>query len=570
MSWLNRFPAALLLIVLLLLSGPPLIDVVLTSFQTGIFTPHPSWTFSNYQALLRELASGGAIWNSLVFSLGTSFVALIWGLPLALIVERTNTPFRQFGFAIAIMLAAVPAAVYGIAWMLIFSRQGVANLALGGIFGWFGADFTPVSISNLSGMMVVEGLNYVPLTFLLLAGPVRSMDGSLEEAALMSGAPAWQVFLRITVPPLLPSILATLLLTFIRSLESFSIPAIIGLPGRVSVITTEIYASTVASVPADYGQASAFGVILVVLVIAILYLYSRATAQASRFATISGKAFKPRVIGLGGVRYFLLLLMLLFLAVAVMLPFVVLFLTSLQRFYSGGSFRNLSFQQYYDIFKQPRILQSFADSATVGVAAAALIMLLSFAAAWVAVHGSRGMRRMVEFAVSLPLVLPGIVLGLSLLRIYAHMPFPIYGTLAALVGASLIRFIPFGFRYAHAGLLQVHAELEEAALMSGATRLQSMVRILMPLIALPLIGGFIYVFMMSVRELEASVLLVTGNTPMVAPILLDLFQNSYIPQVAAFSMVIVVAFGCLGYVFYVLARRYGIGEQSATIGGRTS
>lgn len=561
LRWIARIPGSLPLAILLLLSVPPMIDVLLTSLQTGQFTPHPTWTLANYHALWGAFAAGGAILNSLLFALGASCVALLFGFPMALIVERTNTPFRRFGYAIAIILATVPAAVYAVAWMLMFSRQGLANVALAALFGVFGAAFQPIPISNLAGMIVVEGLNYVPLTFLLLVGPVRSMDGSLEEAGLTAGASAWQVFLRITLPPLLPSILATLLLTFIRSLESFSVPAILGLPGRVPVITTEIYSSTVASVPADYGLAGAFGVVLILLVIGVLWGYTALTAQASRFATVSGKAFKARVIAFGRSRYLLCGFLLTFFVIAVVVPFVVLLIVSLQSYYSGASLHNLSFTQYRDIFKQPRIVQSFIDSATVGVVAAALIMLLAFAAGWVAVHGSSRMRRMIEFAASLPLVLPGVVLGLALLQIYAHMPFPIYGTLAALVGSSLIRFIPFGFRYAHTGLMQIHAELEEAGLMSGATRLQTLVRILMPLVALPLIGGFIYVFTLSVRELEASVMLVTGNTPMVAPILLDLFQNSYLPQVAAFSTVIVVAFGCLGYIFHVLARRYGVGGQ---------
>ena len=566
--WLRHLPAALLLLILLLLSGPPIIGVLLTSLQTGAYSAHPEWTLANYAGLVREVGAGGAILNSLIFALGASTVALLFGLPMALIVERTDTAFRHLGYVIAIMFSAVPATVYAIAWMLMFSRQGFANVSFGYLADLLGYEFQPLQITNMAGMILVEGLNYVPLAFLLLAGPVRSMDTSLEEAALTSGAEPWQVFWRITIPPLVPAVVATLLLTFVRSIESFSIPAILGLPGRVAVMTTEIYATTMVQLPPQYGEASAYGVVLMIVVMAILYPYTRMTAQASRYAVVTGKAFKARVVELGRWRHLTLAFLAVFFIVAVLLPFAILVIASLQKFYAGASFANLSFAQYEELFRPPLIVRSFVDSAIVGIAAATLIMLLSFAAAWIVLHGSSRLRRTVEIMVSLPLVLPGIVLGLSLLEIYANLPFPIYGTLAALVGASLIRFMPFGFRYAHAGLMQVHGELEEAGLMSGATRLQTMLRILMPLVALPLIGGFIYVFMMSVRELEASVLLVTGSTPMVATSLLNLFQNGYIPQVAAFSTVIVLVFGCLGYVFYVIARRYGLGDHSAPIHGR--
>ena len=211
--WLRHLPAALLLLILLLLSGPPIIGVLLTSLQTGAYSAHPEWTLANYAGLVREVGAGGAILNSLIFALGASTVALLFGLPMALIVERTDTAFRHLGYVIAIMFSAVPATVYAIAWMLMFSRQGFANVSFGYLADLLGYEFQPLQITNMAGMILVEGLNYVPLAFLLLAGPVRSMDTSLEEAALTSGAEPWQVFWRITIPPLVPAVVATLLLT---------------------------------------------------------------------------------------------------------------------------------------------------------------------------------------------------------------------------------------------------------------------------------------------------------------------------------------------------------------------
>jgi len=558
---LGRMPAWLLLLVLLLLSGPPMIAVAISSFQTGVLTPNVAWTLDNYRAIAAELGVEGPVEITLVVAVGAASVALLLGGVLAFIVERTNTPFRALGYVVAIIVVALPAAVYAVAWSLLFSRRGLANVALAWLGAQIGVDLGPIDIGNMAGMIAVEGFHYAPLAFLLLSGPIRSVDRSLEEAALTSGAGAVRTFLHVTGPLLLPAIVAVLLLTFIRAIEAFAIPAIIGLPGRVSVITTEIYFSAVQSLPPRYGLASAHGVVLVAIVILFLYVYGTVTAQGARFATVTGKGFKARIIELGWQRYLLLGVLVLYLVVLVVLPLVVLVWASLQRFYAGVTFRNLSFEHYARLFDYPQIALSFLDSLVVGLLTAAIIMALTTAAAWVSVRGRGGPRRLMDFAVSLPLVLPGIVLGLALLQIYANSPVPVYGTLAVLVIASVTRFIPFGYRYAHAGLLQIHPELEEAGLLSGASRLQVVLRIVLPLVALPLVAGFIYVFLISVRELEASILLVTSRTPMVAPILMDLFENGFIPQVAAFSTVIVLVFGAFGILFYSIAKRYGLGVQ---------
>ncbi len=554
-----RWPLAIVLTILLILGMPPIAAVVLTSLQEGVLTAGAAWSLGNYRTVLGEFTQAGPVLNSLIFAFSSAIGALLLGGGLAVITERTDAPLAKLGYATAILVVAIPAPVYAFAWALLCGRLGPFNFLIGWANQTLGSDIPPLQITNLAGMIFVEALNYSALAFFLLAGPVRSIDRSLEEAAFMSGARPWQVVLRVTGPVMLPGILAILLLTFIRAMESFAVPALIGAPGRVSVITTEIFYAVTQSQPPRYGLAAAHGVTLVAVVVGLLLVYTAITSQAARFATITGKGFRARRIKLGRMRYILSAVLLLYFLVLVLLPLCILLFASLQNFYGGMRLGTFTLKQYSTLLESRGIGDAFVNSFIVGILAATAIMTLTFFAAWIGKHSSRRTVRMLDLAVSLPLAVPGTVLGLALLQILARLPIPLYGTLGAFVIVAVIRFMPYGFRYCQTGLLQVHSELEEAGLMSGATPLQVAMRIVLPLLAMPLIAGFIYVFLLAGRELEATALLATSNVPLIAPVLLDLYQNGYTPQLAAFSTVLIFIYGFCAYIFYLISRKHGFG-----------
>lgn len=550
-------PLYSVLLLLILLIGPPLVSLVVSSFQTGALTPRAEWSMANYVAVLEDIERGGPVFNSIVFALGSSVAALLLGGLLAFIVERTNTPFRGLGYFVAIGVVAIPAAVYAIAWTLLLGRGGLINLALADIFGFFDLPFSPIRINSLTGMIFVEGLAYMPLAFLLLSGPIRSMDRSLEEAALVAGARPFQVARRISTPLLLPSIIAVLLLTITRALEAYAVPAIIGMPGRVLVMTTEVYFST-QRLPPQYGLASAYGMVLVLLVIGLLYLYTTVTSQTRRFATVTGKGFETSIIQFGWQRWIFFGIIVLYLIVMVVLPLLILGWASVMRFYAGPTFTDLGFGQYRSLLNYPIVVRAFTNSVIVAALSATAIMAISVVVSWYSVRGAPHLRRVLDIVVTFPLVFPGIVLGLALLQTYVQIPIGIYGTQVILVIAYVTRFIPWGYRYSHAGMIQIHPELEEAALLSRASRFQVGLRIIAPLIIVHLIAGWTYVFLISARELETSVLLVSSRSPVIAPLLIDIYSSGSIPQVSAFATLIFLTFGTLAIVVYAVGRRYGI------------
>ncbi len=554
---LARLPLYAVVVLLLLLIGPPLVSLAVSSFQVGAMTPRAEWSLSNYLTVLEDVMRGGPVLNSVIFALGSSFLALFLGGLLAFIVERTNTPLRALGYFIAIAVIAIPAAVYAIAWTLLLGRGGLINIGLAEFWGLFGWSFRPIRINSLAGMIFVEGLSFMPIAFLLLSGPIRSMDRSLEEAALTSGARPWQVLRRISAPLLLPSIIAVLLLTITRALEAYAVPSIIGMPGRVLVMTTEVYTST-QQLPPQYGLASSYGMVLVLLVVALLYLYTSVTAQSRRFATVTGKGFETSIIQLGWQRWIFFGILLLYLLITVILPLLILAWASVMRFYAGPTLTGLNFDQYKALLGYPIVIKAFTNSIFVSAIAATVIMAISVVVSWYTVRGAPHLRRWLDLLITFPLVFPGIVLGLALMQTYAQLPIGIYGTQAILIIAYVTRFIPWGYRYSHTGMLQIHPELEEAALLSRASRFQVGTMIIAPLIIIHLIAGWTFVFLISARELETSVLLVSSRSPVIAPLLMDIYSSGSIPQVSAFSTLIFLTFGSLAIAVYTIARRYGI------------
>ncbi len=289
-----------LLAILLYLIVPPLYTVVETSFfQIDARGNRGALTLANYATLLQQGHLLESFLNTAAFGLGSTVLALVLGGALAVIVSRTNTPLRGLGHAVAFTSLAVPYVLYTIAWLLILGKRGPVNLALMALFG---LSSPPIDAYSLWTMIAIEGFLWSPLSFLMLSTTFRAMDPALEESGMTSGAGVWQTLTRVTLPLAWPAILSTGLLVFIRAFESFEIPALIGMPGRIYVLTTQVYQDTKLT-PPDYGGASAYAVVLMAFVLVALHFYGRTTRQATRFATVSGKAYRPRVLDLGPMRY---------------------------------------------------------------------------------------------------------------------------------------------------------------------------------------------------------------------------------------------------------------------------
>ena len=553
-SWL--FIIAITVVVYLVV--PPLLFILISSLMppaeetlriptlanfTGIFD-----SFSDFKLLL---------WNSLIFSIGSSGLALVFGTTLAWLAERTNARFRGLTYISAFVSFAIPGIIKVIGWILLFGPEAgylnVAAKSLTGIFPLF-------NVFSMGGMILVEGFLWTPVVFLLMGTPFRSMDPSLEEAAVVSGSSEWQVFRRVTFPMAAPSVLSVLILTFVRSLEAFEIPALIGLPAGIEIFTTQIYTQLKGSIIPDYGHASAYSVILIALVSLVLIPYYRITQDTFKFSTVTGKGFNPRRKDLGKWRW-LGGLFLLSLPLVQLLPMMALLWSSFTPFLQVPSVEalgQLSFANYALAFNDPKIVRSTANSLLVSITSASGAVAVAFVVAWIVARTRISLRWMLDRLTMVPLVFPGIVLGVAILQMYLILPLPVYGTVWIMVAAFVPQYLPYAMRCNHAGLLGIHKELEESATASGASWGQVVRNIIAPLMMPALFAAWIYIFLVTVRELSVSLLLYSPGSEVISVVMWELWQNGAVGTLSAYALTISAAMALLAMIFYRTSRRYGL------------
>ena len=539
----------------------PLVFLLWQSILTPQTAAAPAqFTLDNFRTAYLSADTARLLVNSVQFASGAAVLALFVGTGLAWMNERTNTPFKSLFFALTIMPLVIPGILFTVSWIMLASPKiGLLNLALQRLFD---TDAVFVNIYSMSGMIWVDGLHYSPMAFLLMTAAFRSMDPSLEEQAAMSGASLFQTARRITLGLAWPAALASLLILFVRSIESFEVPALLGLPVGIHVYTSAIY-QAIHEYPSQIGLASAYAVTLLLLTSLGIYVQSRLAASGARYSTVTGKGFRPRTIDLGSWRYVTAAIFVVYFTIIVLLPFLVLLWSSLQRFYSVPSWAALarvSLDSYRAVLDYPQFGETVWNSAVLAVGSAGAVMLLSAVISWIVVRTRVRGRWLLDNIASLPLVFPGLVLGLAIMVCYLTVDIGIYGTLWIMFIAYVTRFLPYGMRYNSTSMLQIHKELEESAAMSGASWSMTFRRIVLPLLQPGLLAGFIYVMIVSVRELASSILLYSPGTEVVSIMIWELWQNGQYVELSALGVMLIIALFCLVMLAQLLSRRFGIAQ----------
>lgn len=548
-------PIAIIVAYLVL---PPLFFILYSSFIPPLEAEYQGLTVSNYREIFSSLHEfKNLAWNSLVFSIGSSAWALFFGTLLAWLAERSNAPFRSIAYVSAFVSFAVPGLIKVIGWILLLGPEaGFINVAFGSLTG-----IMPLfDLFSMSGMVLVEGFLWTPVVFLLMATPFRSMDPSLEEAAVVAGSSDWQVFRKVTFPMAMPSVLSVLMLTFIRSLEAFEIPALIGIPAGIEVFTTQIYLQLTEGYIPEYGFASAYSVLLIAAVALALIPYYRVTKHAHRFTTVTGKGFNPRRKDLGDLRW-LGGVLLLILPTLQLLPLLALAWSSLTPYLQPPSMavlKELSFDHYVAAFSNDQLLSSIINSLIISMTSATGAVFIAFVAAWIVARTSLRSRWTLDRMIMLPLVFPGIVMAVAILKMYLTVPIPIYGTIWIMVAAFAARFLPYAMRFCHSGLLGIHKELEESATASGATWAQAARNIIVPLMMPALFAAWIYIFLITVRELSIALLLYSPGSEVISVVIWELWENGHVGTLAAYALGITAGTVLLATVFHRVTRSYSL------------
>ena len=526
LTFLVLYPVAMLLLGALTNTNP-----VVDGF--GVF----DLSLDNFVSVLGNANVHHALANSLIACTGGTALAVAIGLAFSWIVVRTNTPWKGFIGAASLVPLFVPPLVAGVAWSILGSpKSGLLNTMM----KWIGLDWR-IDLYSMAGLIVVFGMYYAPYVYMFTASALRNMDPSLEEAAEIAGVGPVRTLFTVTFPLVAPAIISGMLLSFIVMLGIYGIPAVLGAPANISVLTTYIFKLTNWSPPL-YSTAAAVAIILMVVTGALVLLQQRVLAGRS-FITVAGKAFRPRVLDLGPWRWLTLALALLYLIIVVVLPTLALIVAAFRRFLfipdaaSLFDMRHYSLVHFESIFDNPLTIRSIWNTMEVGLVTAVLGGLLAFAIGYTVHRGSAPGRRAIDLIATLPVAIPGLVIGVAYLWAWIGLPGGLYGTIWILALAFIARFMPDTMKALSTSFLQIHRELEEAAWICGRGRLGTIRSIVLPLARPGTIAAMTLLFILAIRELGSSLFLYTSETTVVAVLLLDYYEGGNTGKTAAFSLV---------------------------------
>ncbi|HEY3058519.1 MAG TPA: ABC transporter permease subunit, partial [Chloroflexota bacterium] len=357
------------------------------------------------------------IGNTIIFAFFSTMLSMVLGVFFAFMVERTDMPMKNFAYAVVPLTIAMPGLLYSIAWVLLLSpRIGLFNLGLLGLFGkdnglltsWAGIGFTgvPIQAYSMGGMIFVDAIRGVGVVFLMTVGIFRNMDPSLEEAAMVAGASASKVARRITLRLMLPGILAAFVYSLTGSLESFEVPAIMGLPANIHLLSTKVYLLNRTD---DGAIASSIGIVFILMALVSVYFYSRLTRRIEKFSTVTGKAYRPRVMKIGKFRFIAAALVWIYLAVVVIAPFFVMVWASIQPYYavpSAQALNRITFEAYVFIFTNPQGATALINTLILTLAAPTVCMLLVTLVSWYVVRSKMRGKRLLDVLAFLPQSIP--------------------------------------------------------------------------------------------------------------------------------------------------------------------
>ena len=549
------------ILFVLYLAGVPLVMLLYGSIRSApIGEPGATYTIQNYIKAYFDKEFYLLLLNSVYYALGTCTLTFIIGTFLAWVSERTNTPLKKLFVVMSLIPFIIPGILSTISWILLLSPKiGLINIVVKEVLG---LESAPFNVYSMWGMIWAEAIHLYPLVFLLMSASFRNMDTSLEEAALTAGSSTLQTICRVTLPLMRPAMFSVLLINFVRGIEAFEVPALIGVPAKISVFTTKIFLA-IHQFPSDFGLAGAYAVTLLAISTVGVLIYGRITRREERFATVTGKGYRPRVIDLGAWKYVTLGISFLIFFLAVILPVFVLLWSSFIPYYGVPSYElmaKMTWANYQYIINYPLALTAFKNSFYLSVGSATLVMLLTSIISWITVKTKLPGRALLDNITFIPIAMPGIVLGVSLIWVYLTLPIPIYGTIWVLLLAYITKFMPYGIRAASASMIQINKELEEASLTAGGTWFQTFRKVILPLLMPGFTAGWIYISIIALRELSTSILLYSYNSTVLSIMAFDLWEGGQYTYVCALGVLMVLLLITMAFTARRLGAKIGIAE----------
>lgn len=557
---------ALMLLALLLAYQVvvPFVMIIWTSLKTArpgepefvSFT----FTLANYARAFGSWSFWSATWDTLTFSVASTLVAFVLGAFVAWVVERTNTPLARFIGLVLIGRIIVPGILIAISWILIASPNiGILNQILRDITGIRNI----LNVYSFAGMVWVQSIEMVPLTYLLLSASFQTMDPRLEDASTMTGAGTFRTLRRILFPLALPATGAALLLVFVSTIEAFEVPLLMGGRAGMRVYSTEIFFDT-SRTPTDWGLSSTYTVAMLILSIALLLVYFRLVRHSERYQTVTGKDFRPRRIDLGAWRYLTCALALTLVFIITIVPLLTMIYASLLPFYqapSRAAFASMTLENYTLLLSNWDTLTPMINSTLLGIGTATLVVLVVSLIAYFVHKTKVPGRRILDFLGFAPIAIPSVILGATFLWFYLLVPVPVIGTLTIIGLAYLTKYMPFALRFVSTSMIQIHPELDEAAQVAGVPWSRNFFKIMLPLLRPGLLAAWFWVMVHAYRELTVALMLARSQNRTAAVLIFDLWSEGSFLRLSALGVIMFALLIVLVSISHSIGRRYGIKEQ---------
>jgi iron(III) transport system permease protein len=540
MSRGGHFFALCILIVIALLVGIPLLTVFFISLKTGLPGQPGQLTLANFEAVMLDAGTRVVLWNTLLFASGTMMVTLSIALPMVWLLNKTDLPLKGLFYLLLTVSVLIPTFLRAIGWILLTSPR----IGLPGLLGIKELNF---SLYNLPGMCFVQGISFVPASVFMLSAAYRAMDPALEEAAYTCGVGRLKTFLRITIPLTLPAIAAVTIYYFITAMSVFEAPAILGLPSGIFVLSSAIFEAVEArdGLP-KYGQAGALGMLIITVGFFTSLFYVRIIRQTQKYAVITGRGYKPRLVPLGKWKPFALGFVLLYFCAELLLPFLIFLWASLLSYLRVPSWEaigKLTLVNYRNIFDYGGT-EPFVNTLILIAAAPLLTIALSIPVSWIVVRSRVAYRGTLDTLVFLSQAVPNIVLGVTLLYLFLIFRdlIPIYGTIVAIIVANVINSLAYATRTINSSMIQIHRELEEAARVSGVSSFITVVKVTIPLIAGAVFNSWLWVVLLTYREVTMALVLGSPDNRVISTVIWSLWSEGQVPQVSALGVVMMATF----------------------------
>ncbi|HEX7558741.1 MAG TPA: iron ABC transporter permease [Usitatibacter sp.] len=514
------------------------------------------FTLAHYRHFLDDESFVKPLVTTLWTSAAVGVLCVLAAAPMGWLVARTRMPFKRTFRTLILASFVTPPFLGGFAWVLLGGpNAGLVNQWYYALFGLKPFEAQPlINIFSAWGMVFVMALYTFPYVFTFVANSLDVIPSDLEEASSILGAPAWRTALHVTLPLVLPALLAGFLVAFLQSMTLFGVPAILALPAGIDTMTTKIW--SLFQFPPQLGLAAAAS--LPLLVVTVVLLRAQAAIMGRRgYSVIGGKSTGQRLIKLGPWTVPALALFVFVLGCSIILPYGVLVRTAFVKNWSGPVEGNLTLEHWrFVFFEFSQTKDALLNTFILGISAATAGTLLATTVGYLSLRKLVWGHRYLAFLATAPVAIPGIVLAVGLFLSYTHPPLLLYGTLSIIFLAYLTKELPVGYQQIAASLKSVHPELEDAGRIFGATRLRTLFDVTAPLIRNGVIATWIFIFIGSIRELSATILLFTARTKTISVTMFDLRESNDWGPIAVLSItMLVITFMMVAAITHFTNRR---------------